>query len=243
MVFCFALLSSLLHGCCVKINQFLVPEIASPKAVPIILDCDYSLEFPKDEGLVVKWFFNETTYPVYQWIPDAKPQELRILKGRLDLSYRASEDRLKVHRALKIVKLGPELSGNYTCLVSTYSSEDRQTKRMSVFVPQKSLELKYPTHWNRNEEEKSKILCYAEEIYPKPQMKLFLNNSEIENSTMKFQEKPSGLFDVELFTIVDNLTDGTAILCELNVRLANYTVRKEAVYYKVLIIHFPEIQF
>ncbi|ENN75376.1 hypothetical protein YQE_08151, partial [Dendroctonus ponderosae] len=103
----------------VKINQLLVPEIASPASSPIILDCDYSLEFPKDEGLVVKWFFNERLYPVYQWIPDAKPQELGILKGRLDLTFRASEDRYMVHRALKIIQLSPELAGNFTCSVST----------------------------------------------------------------------------------------------------------------------------
>ncbi|ERL90436.1 hypothetical protein D910_07785 [Dendroctonus ponderosae] len=122
----------------VKINQLLVPEIASPASSPIILDCDYSLEFPKDEGLVVKWFFNERLYPVYQWIPDAKPQELGILKGRLDLTFRASEDRYMVHRALKIIQLSPELAGNFTCSVSTFSSEDTQTKRMLVFG--KSLE-------------------------------------------------------------------------------------------------------
>ncbi|XP_066147333.1 uncharacterized protein [Euwallacea fornicatus] len=223
------LLFTLLGSSCVKINQLIVPEIASPRMGPVILDCDYSLEFPKDEGLVVKWFFNEKIYPVYQWIPDAKPQELGILKGRLDLSHKISEDRYKKHRALKIEKLSPELAGNYTCSVSTFSSEDSQTKQMLVF--EKAFELKYPPLWYRSEKE-SKILCYAEEVFPKPHMRLYLNNSEVENSTVRYQERHSGLFDVEIFTNAVNLVDGTTILCELNVALMNYTTKKEAIYYE-----------
>ncbi|CAG9772986.1 unnamed protein product [Ceutorhynchus assimilis] len=218
---------------CVKINQLIVPDLASP-TTSTILDCDYSLEFPKDEGLVVKWFFNERMYPVYQWIPDVKPQELGILKGRLDLSYKASEDKYQVHRALKIVKLSPELAGNYTCSVSTFSSEDSRTKSMLVFVPEKTMELKYPPMWYRSESD-SKVLCYVEDIFPKPEMKLYVNSSEIENATIKYQERNSALFDVEIFAFVPGLVDGTSILCELHVTIANYTVRKEAIYYDALI--------
>ncbi|XP_050293207.1 uncharacterized protein LOC126733836 [Anthonomus grandis grandis] len=218
---------------CVKINRLLVPEIASQAKPPVILDCDYSLENPgKDEGLVVKWFFNERMYPVYQWIPDAKPQELGILKGRLDLSYKASTDRLKMYRALKIEKLGPELEGNYTCTVSTFLSEDSKSGGMLVFIPEKSLELKYPPLWEGTDNN-SKIVCYVENIYPRPRLRLFLNESEIENATMNYLELTSGLYNVELVAAVKNLTDGTSILCELNVDMANYTIRKEAIYYKV----------
>lgn len=55
-----------------------------------------------------------------------------ILKGRLNLEYTASKDTNSVHRALHIKEPGPDLSGNYTCLVSTFRSEDRKTKRMLV---------------------------------------------------------------------------------------------------------------
>lgn len=55
-----------------------------------------------------------------------------ILKGRLNLEYTASKDTNSVHRALHIIEPGPDLSGNYTCLVSTFRSEDRKTKRMLV---------------------------------------------------------------------------------------------------------------
>lgn len=55
-----------------------------------------------------------------------------VLKGRLDLTYEASPDRLKKYRALKITKLGPELAGNYTCDLSNLYNEDSQTKQMLI---------------------------------------------------------------------------------------------------------------
>lgn len=42
----------------------------------VILDCDYSWEEAKDDGLVVKWYFNKEKIPVYQWIATQKPQVL-----------------------------------------------------------------------------------------------------------------------------------------------------------------------
>lgn len=55
------------------------------------------------------------------------------LKGRLNLEYEASVDANSIHRALHIPEPGPDLSGNYTCSVSTFQSEDIRTKNMLVF--------------------------------------------------------------------------------------------------------------
>ncbi|KAG5880128.1 hypothetical protein JTB14_037360 [Gonioctena quinquepunctata] len=115
----------------VRINRLQVPEIAQ-LGDPVVLDCDYTLEESLDDGLVVKWFFNEKPTPIYQWIPKTKPREMGILKGRLNLDYSASEDTNSVHRALHIIEPGPDLSGNYTCMVSTFRGEDIKTKRMLV---------------------------------------------------------------------------------------------------------------
>lgn len=61
-----------------------------------------------------------------------KPQGLGVLKDRLDLDYRASRDENSIHRALNILRAGPDLSGDYTCSVSTLQSEDIRTKSMLV---------------------------------------------------------------------------------------------------------------
>lgn len=116
----------------VKIVKLAVPEIIQYGVQDAItLDCDYNVT--NTNGLVLKWFFRNKIRPVYQWIPGQKPQDLGILKGRVDLLYRASSDPIKMHRALRIVKLNTDISGDYTCVVSTFSGEDSKTKQMIVF--------------------------------------------------------------------------------------------------------------
>jgi hypothetical protein len=70
---------------------------------------------------------------IYVLISALKPQGLGILKDRLNLEYAASVDANSVHRALHILKAVPDLSGDYTCSVSTLQSEDIRTKSMLVF--------------------------------------------------------------------------------------------------------------
>lgn len=62
-----------------------------------------------------------------------KRQDLGVLRGRLNLEYQASMDANSRYRALHIIKPGPDLSGDYTCSVSTFQSEDVRTKKMLVF--------------------------------------------------------------------------------------------------------------
>ncbi|CAG9563478.1 unnamed protein product [Danaus chrysippus] len=117
----------------VKIVKVSVPEIIQYGVQDsVILDCDY-IYGNNTSGLVVKWFFKNKARPVYQWIATQKPQDIGILRGRVDLTYRASNDPLKMHRALRIVKLNTDISGDYTCVVSTFMEEDSRTRQMIVF--------------------------------------------------------------------------------------------------------------
>lgn len=221
------ILAVLFQACfCVRINRLQVPEITQ-LGDPVILDCDYTLEdSTDDEGLVVKWFFNERLTPVYQWIPNKRPQELGILKGRLNLDYSASKDTHSVHRALHIIQTGPDLSGNYTCLVSTFKNEDRKTKRMLVLVPEKNLELKQEYVGDGV----LQVICYAEGVFPRPNMSLQIGNSEVNTSHISIQER-AGLYDIKAVAEIPSLAAPEEFSCELHVPQANYTVRKEAIYY------------
>ncbi|CAK1578765.1 unnamed protein product [Parnassius mnemosyne] len=117
----------------VKIVKIVVPEIIQHGVQDaVVLDCDYTYG-NNTSGLVVKWFFKNKARPVYQWIVSQKPQDMGILRGRVDLTYRASNDPLKMHRALRIVKPNTDISGDYTCVVSTFMEEDSRTKQMIVF--------------------------------------------------------------------------------------------------------------
>lgn len=119
----------------VKINELRVPAVTR-HGTAVILDCDYTFDGPTDhEGLVVKWYLNDQSRPVYVWIPDGAsgPKGLGVLSGRLNLGYRVSEDAKTEHRALHIVASARDLAGEYTCVVSTFQNEDRKTKFMLVF--------------------------------------------------------------------------------------------------------------
>lgn len=114
-----------------------VPEsIRNGSESGALLDCMYTLdsnELSQNSGLVVKWFFNRSANPVYQWIHNQKPQVAGILKNRLKLDYKASHDHTSMYRALKIIRPTIELSGEYKCLVSTNHDEDFMMKTMIVF--------------------------------------------------------------------------------------------------------------
>lgn len=207
----------------VKINRLVVPDLVH-LGEPTVLDCDYRMEDEEERELVLKWYLNEKL--VYQWIPSTKPHTLGILKGRVNLNYSASSDTNSVHRALNIIQPGPDLSGDYTCLVSTFTSEDRQTKRMLVFAPGKDMQLKKETKRNGLVE----ISCSAKDVFPQPTMNLHVNNSEVDNSTLSIVKR-SGLYNVRIATEMPALTTAEEFTCKMYIPLANYTVRKEAIYY------------
>lgn len=60
-----------------QITGLFVPTEVQNGSDHVLLDCEYSLrpdELQPASGLVVKWFYNNSPAPVYQWIPGNKPQ-------------------------------------------------------------------------------------------------------------------------------------------------------------------------
>ncbi|KAK4874319.1 hypothetical protein RN001_013679 [Aquatica leii] len=222
------------NGIGVKINKLQVPKVIQHGA-PVVLDCDFALEDfddvdDKNVGLVVKWYFNENDHkPVYQWIPGSskRPQELGVLRGRLNLEYAASVDANSVHRALHILKSSPDLSGDYTCHVATFQSEDRKTKSMLVFVPEKNLMLKKLAG---EDEGFIRVLCTADGVFPRPTMTLRSQERDIAETKVVVRERGQ-LFDISASTSLPALNDPEEFSCELRIPQANYTVRRETVFY------------
>ena len=51
------------------------PDVAiNGSSSMVVLDCDYDINDWDKSGLVVKWFYNDHPFPVYQWIPNNEPQ-------------------------------------------------------------------------------------------------------------------------------------------------------------------------
>ncbi|VEN42611.1 unnamed protein product [Callosobruchus maculatus] len=76
------------------------------------------------------------------------------------------------------------------------------------------------------------LMCYAERVFPRPTMSLHIGGSEVNNSKVQVYEK-GNIFDIKVVAEVPRLESPEEFSCELHIPQANYTVRKEAIYYPV----------
>ncbi|XP_069682296.1 uncharacterized protein [Periplaneta americana] len=228
-------LALLLGAVGIQITDLRVPPaVRNNSGSGALLDCEYTLK-PTEmtdsySGLVVKWYFNNSPSPVYQWIPGQKPQDLGILKGKLDLSHRASDNVATMHRALYIPNPTTELSGEYKCLVSTFNDEDFMTKKMVVFAPEKSLEFIPSKPWS----DAVNLTCRARGVYPEPKMALYKDpdRTKVEDVEVETVSR-QGSYDIVARRVMQDseLTNPTVFACELRIPEANYEVTRSVVYY------------
>ncbi len=121
-----------------EIRQLSVPKLVELGSENVLLDCDYDYDEREKLQLDIKWYFNDSPSPFFQWVPGQmeRPQVIGDLFGRhLDLDYavRGTRDRFKMHRALLLRRPTLELSGSYTCKVSTFLDEEIRRKRMTIY--------------------------------------------------------------------------------------------------------------
>ncbi|XP_054258138.1 uncharacterized protein LOC128983036 [Macrosteles quadrilineatus] len=220
-----------------QITSLVVPQYVVNNSGLAVLDCQYTLD-PKDlqgdSGLVVKWFFNNGPAPVYQWIPSQRPQDLGILRGRLNLDHRASDNNATMYRALSIVNPTTELSGEYRCAVSTFTDEDFMIEKMIVYAPEKQMEMVQakpdPEHVN--------VTCRAWGLYPEPRIALYRDpytpkiSKPLQGVTVETSSK-TGHYDIlasAVFADLD-LHVPTTFICEVCIPTTEYCRRKRLVYY------------
>ena len=121
----------------VKIRELSVPSVVELGSENILLDCDFDYDEAEKVQLDIKWYFNSEPSPFYQWVPEkmSRPQIIGDkFRKHVDLDFVVHDrDSHKAHRALLLKKPTTELSGVYTCKVSTFISEDIRRKRMIVY--------------------------------------------------------------------------------------------------------------
>lgn len=130
MLFCVSLL--LFSVRTVKITKLSVPSqyiLNAHKPEHLVLDCEYEIE-PHEKGLVLKWFLN--SQPVYQWIPARQPFGLKGFKNRVNTTYSVSAEHLHKYRAMAVTKPMWNHTGEYSCWVQTFESNDRKTANVTV---------------------------------------------------------------------------------------------------------------
>ncbi|KAL0884231.1 hypothetical protein ABMA27_016229 [Loxostege sticticalis] len=211
----------------VRIINMRVPEVFQYGTLDsVTLDCDYVTD--NVTGLVVKWFYMDKSQPVYQWIPPQKPQALGVLKNKLNLNYKVSHNPYTQHRALHILSPTPEMTGNYTCVVSTFLAEDQRTRPMTIFVPERRFDMIQ----DRLEDGYLNIICSVEGVYPKPELVILAGNRPLNaKSSLKIV---NGRYTALTSAVVriDALPPTVEILCDMQVPLANYFSRKRDIFYR-----------
>lgn len=98
----------------------------------VVLDCEYDLENTTSNGLVIKWFTNNNEL-AYQWIYGRQPLAGEVVREYIDLTYKASDDPYTEYRAMKLNKPTIDLTGHYTCVISTFEDEQMANASMVVY--------------------------------------------------------------------------------------------------------------
>lgn len=109
------------------------------KGLAIVLDCEYN-HGPEDIKLVVRWFYNDSPEPVYQWIPESDKRYVgELIRANFDMDFRVSQDSFSRYRAIRLRPVGPtgtlplSLSGNYTCVISSILSQDSRQGHLAIY--------------------------------------------------------------------------------------------------------------
>ncbi|TRY71882.1 hypothetical protein TCAL_08439 [Tigriopus californicus] len=152
----------------VILHKIQVPSMVLNGTLPyVILDCQYGLNQTEKDGLVLKWALNGRT--IYQWIPPTQPQGLGALRGKINLDYDVSPNPFQRHRALYLYSPTTEMTGDYTCKVSTLQNEVTLSKKMVVYEPPKLVKF---TH-QRNILQQVNLTCMVDHAYPEPSLRIF----------------------------------------------------------------------
>lgn len=228
----------LIFGCISESQQFIIRSINIPSAVKVgdvdyvILDCDYALENTSSHGLVVKWFFNDNQV-VYQWIYGKKPLADDPAAKYVDLTYKASNDPFTEYRAMKLDKPGIDLTGNYTCVISTYADERTANASMVIYSTEKKFNFEYQKKSIDNKDG-LEATCKAEGLYPQPILNISVKDvPEKQTSKPTLTLREDGLYNIlsRVDFLDEELPEAAELKCILDIPRTNYSITRKTIYY------------
>ncbi|XP_014203723.1 uncharacterized protein LOC106636010 isoform X2 [Copidosoma floridanum] len=216
----------------INITTVVIPSLikaGSPE--PVILDCKYELSSSLTKGLVIKWYVNQDL--IYQWIFGSKPSGSDEFQKYIDDTFKASDEPHSMYRAVKLVRPSHELSGDVKCLVSTMYDEVQAVRKMLVYSPEKSFKFLDPVPNNATNE--LTFACLAEDLYPRPQIKIKLhrNRKPMDIAYKEYYEsKLDGRYKAKAAAAIkaDKIELPAIFQCEISIPEANYTSAQEYVY-------------
>ncbi|XP_012060064.1 PREDICTED: uncharacterized protein LOC105623276 [Atta cephalotes] len=205
-----------------SIKSLDVPMAVRNGTGPVDLICAYQID-KNENGLVIKWFHE--AYQIYQWIPPIPPQDIGIIEGIAEYPAENLKDPYSCSMIrLKTVTIN--MTGEYTCAISTYQDEASNSTKMIVYVPESNMTVHtYPfneTHMN--------LTCVVMGALPRPSLKFYVNGIESYESDREpltdWYKDPQTSLNV----IIENILDYVTIECEMTIPETEYKRRERIVY-------------
>nr|XP_029731371.1 uncharacterized protein LOC109432646 [Aedes albopictus] len=197
----------------------------------LVLDCEYEID-PDESMFVLKWLFNGKT--IYQWIPPARsPFGFTAMGRQINRTYTINENPMHKHRALALVRPLKNFTGEYTCSVSTFQSQDMRSARMVMIVPESNFVLRYYTS---NISNLVMVLCSVYGFFPAPELSLWINEYRLDNITENTLLTQSDLYDSSVsihLVLYERIQQDDIIKCTLSVKDTDYSKTKETVFIDV----------
>ncbi|TRY71572.1 hypothetical protein TCAL_11968 [Tigriopus californicus] len=144
-----------------------------------ILECDYLLDERDRSSLEVKWYFRHDPVPIFQWVPPNAPQVLNKFRRFINLHYLVTDDPYTEHRAIHLQPISSELSGRYSCRVSSNYDDKIISKNMIIYAPPKKVEMDF--FWPSAD--LLNLTCRVDRIYPEPIISILLRHQQTEPIT------------------------------------------------------------
>lgn len=239
----FLLVASIIPALCLSLEVLGIsgPSVILNGSMPlVVLDCDYEVAEKDRPGLVVKWFHNRAPYPVYQWIPHNRPQDLGFLRGQIDLDYSVDDLWYKKHRALAIRNPKSDYTGEYTCWISTFKSEAFKRKTLIIYSPVTDLSIR----WSQPSTGRLLVTCNAGGVYPEPEVLIVKTTTVPEHSldrrqvldgvsvqTIKFAQQGFYNVSAQVELQESSLSGANDFECVLSIPGTEYRVAESITYY------------
>merc|ERR1719347_1510876 len=156
-----------------------IKNVSAPSVIEsgmdLFLDCDFEYQEVEAKQLDLKWYFNGSSTPIYQWVPAMNfgPQVIDTrFKDKVDLTYQIDEsDQFKKYRAIRILNPDQSFSGIYKCKISSFVDEDFGQQDVLVFVPPSHINIETQTKENE-ENGRITIICSVKSVFPMPSVTL-----------------------------------------------------------------------
>lgn len=218
----------------VKLDALVVPPFIQNGTLDhVILDCPYHLNPGERDGIVLKWYLNSKTVPIYQWIPPSHPQGLGSMRHKINLDYEISQmDPYTRHRALFIQNPSVEMSGEYTCKVSTLENEASQSSTMVVYTPPSRLSVQTVSSSYNS----VNVTCLVDHTFPRPKVILYHGQNRdrvrIKGAREVVNRYPDGAWQVFLYAVLEDATLPLENLfeCEMFLPKTKFRLSRSTIY-------------